>query len=625
MWLPMTLTHWFLIFGGLSIIAIAIDGIRRTISRPSPLSIKLDETLQNLPVDDYRSELPNGGARLVTNNDSTETSPQAKLTSAFTAPLKPNTSHIDTSTELSVTNSVEISETPTTLELLDTEEAFQQAQDDLDTNDELLDTEILVEEEILAAEALVDEEELINAEITVEEIAELEASEEVFELEDTALALEDESEVSPQFMDEIQDEIQDEIESRFESHLEAESQAESQAETQVEAPLAEMDIGEEPIAEDADSEFDLAAPDMDDEALLPQEENPLAAVFDPTRPVHEVVESHKMVQSDMFADLAIEDEVAETQAEWQAYSNIQQTATVDTTTKQESELELELEQPNMVAEPTSSHGIAETAELAGVEPEESLDEIALQQETEEQLGADEDLSQTDIVADDEEDSILAYQAESAADDILLTDTGLDDDQDETEDTLGARLAKVTSFSFGKMLLENRRKQVEEDKAFAEQDQAEGSVVAGIDQVLSIIVVANEPQGFYGEQLQGLAEACGMVHGTMDLFHRHEDSLLEGQTQFSMANMTESGSFDLHTMSNVHTAGVVFFMTLPSANDSIRAFDYMLETAQCLANNLGGELYDENRSVLRAQTVEHYRQRIREFERQRLARRAQGAN
>jgi cell division protein ZipA len=80
---------------------------------------------------------------------------------------------------------------------------------------------------------------------------------------------------------------------------------------------------------------------------------------------------------------------------------------------------------------------------------------------------------------------------------------------------------------------------------------------------------------------------------------------------------------LDTIANIHTAGVVFFLTLPSANDSIRAFDYMLETAQCLANNLGGELYDENRSVLRAQTVEHYRQRIREFERQRLARRAHG--
>jgi cell division protein ZipA len=612
----MTLTHWFLVFGGLSIIAIAIDGIRRMISRPSPLSIKLDETLQNLPVDDYRSELPNGGARLVTNDDSPETQSQAELTSTDKVSVDLQPSDNDKPVELPITASVEASETPETAELSDAEEVYQYVQDDLDAVDDLLDEELLEEEafaddEILAAEACIDEEELINAEINAEDIAELEAPEELVELEDTALALDEESEVSSQLMDEVQDEI----ESPFASQIEAEE------------PLAEMDIGEEPVGEDSESEFDLAAPDMDDEALLPQEENPLAAVFDPTRPVHEVVESHKMVQSDMFADLAIEDEVAETQAEWQAYSTIQQTVAVDTTTKQESELE----QPSIVAEPTSSHEIAEIAEVAEVEEvsevevAESTDEIDLEQATAEQLIVDEDLSQTDTVAVDEEESVLAYQAESAADDILLTDTGLDDDQDETEDTLGARLAKVTSFSFGKMLLENRRKQAEEDKAFAEQDQAEGSVVAGIDQVLSIIVVANESQGFFGEQLRGLAEACGMVHGTMDLFHRYEDSLLEGQTQFSMANMTESGSFDLHTMGSVHTAGVVFFMTLPSANDSIRAFDYMLETAQCLANNLGGELYDENRSVLRAQTVEHYRQRIREFERQRLARRAQGAS
>ena len=612
----MTLTHWFLVFGGLSIIAIAIDGIRRMISRPSPLSIKLDETLQNLPVDDYRSELPNGGARLVTNDDSPETQSQAELTSADKVSVDLQPSDNDMPAELPITASVEASETPETAELSDAEEVYQHVQDDLDAADDLLDEELLEEEaladeEILAAEACIDEEALINAEINAEDIAELEAPEELVELEDTALALDEESEVSSQLMDEVQDEI----ESPFASQIEAEE------------PLAEMDIGEEPVSEDSESEFDLAAPDIDNEALLPQEENPLAAVFDPTRPVHEVVESHKMVQSDMFADLAIEDEVAETQAEWQAYSNIQQTAAVDTSTKQESELE----QPSIVAEPASSHEIAETAEVteveevAEVEVAESPEEIFLEQPSAEQLEADEDLSPTNTVADDEEESVLAYQAESAADDILLTDTGLDDDQDETEDTLGARLAKVTSFSFGKMLLENRRKQAEEDKAFAEQDQAEGSVVAGIDQVLSIIVVANESQGFFGEQLRGLAEACGMVHGTMDLFHRYEDSLLEGQTQFSMANMTESGSFDLHTMGSVYTAGVVFFMTLPSANDSIRAFDYMLETAQCLANNLGGELYDENRSVLRAQTVEHYRQRIREFERQRLARRAQGAS
>ena len=592
----MTLTHWFLIFGGLSIIAIAIDGIRRTISRPSPLSIKLDETLQNLPVDDYRAELPNGGARLVSNDDSPETTLQAEVTSAENVSIGFEPIDEDTPSELPLTASAETIETPETMELLDTEEVFEYEQDDLDTSDTLPEEVIFSDKENHVAEELID----------AEELADLEASDELIELEETSLALEKEPAVSPQAMDEIQD--------KTEGLIEDEAQAEA------EALMADLVMGEEPVAEDTDSEFDLAAPDIDNEALLPQEENPLAAVFDPTRPVHEVVESHKMVQCDMFADLAIEDEVAETQAEWQAYSTIQQTAAEDTVTKQDSVSE----QPNITAEPTSSKAIAETVEVAEDIVEESLEEI-VEEETAQQLVADAELSQTNHTASDEEESILEQQVESVADDILLTDNGLDDDQDETEDTLGARLAKVTSFSFGKMLLENRRKQAEEDKAFAEQDQAEGSVVAGIDQVLSIIVVANESQGFFGEQLRGLAEACGMVHGTMDLFHRYEDSLLEGQTQFSMANMTESGSFYLNTMANVHTAGVVFFMTLPSANDSIRAFDYMLETAQCLANNLGGELYDENRSVLRAQTVEHYRQRIREFERQRLARRAQGAS
>lgn len=41
---------------------------------------------------------------------------------------------------------------------------------------------------------------------------------------------------------------------------------------------------------------------------------------------------------------------------------------------------------------------------------------------------------------------------------------------------------------------------------------------------------------------------------------------------------------------------------------------MLETAQCVVRNLGGELKDERRSVMTPQTIEHCRQRIREFER-----------
>ncbi len=40
---------------------------------------------------------------------------------------------------------------------------------------------------------------------------------------------------------------------------------------------------------------------------------------------------------------------------------------------------------------------------------------------------------------------------------------------------------------------------------------------------------------------------------------------------------------------------------------------MLNAAQQISNDLGGELKDDQRNVLTSQTIEHYRQRIRDFE------------
>jgi len=41
---------------------------------------------------------------------------------------------------------------------------------------------------------------------------------------------------------------------------------------------------------------------------------------------------------------------------------------------------------------------------------------------------------------------------------------------------------------------------------------------------------------------------------------------------------------------------------------------MIAAARKLAHELNGELKDDQRSVMTAQTIEHYRQRIVEFER-----------
>ena len=137
-------------------------------------------------------------------------------------------------------------------------------------------------------------------------------------------------------------------------------------------------------------------------------------------------------------------------------------------------------------------------------------------------------------------------------------------------------------------------------------------------VLVINVHALTHQGFPGRELKRLLEACGLDHGHMSIFHRHEEDDLLSPIQFSVANAIEPGYFDPDTLDEISTPGVSFFMTLPGPKDYMKAFDYMLETAQCFARNLKGELKDENLSVMTPQTIEHCRQKIREFKRLELS-------
>lgn len=141
----------------------------------------------------------------------------------------------------------------------------------------------------------------------------------------------------------------------------------------------------------------------------------------------------------------------------------------------------------------------------------------------------------------------------------------------------------------------------------------------IEEVIVINVFADKDNPFIGMELLQLVLNCGMRYGDMDIFHRHEDGFDRGKIQFSMANAIEPGTFDLDTMGETTSSGVSFFMGLPGPKNSMKAFDYMLETAQAMTNNFGGELRDERRSLMSNQSIEHCRQRIRDFERRRLMR------
>lgn len=133
------------------------------------------------------------------------------------------------------------------------------------------------------------------------------------------------------------------------------------------------------------------------------------------------------------------------------------------------------------------------------------------------------------------------------------------------------------------------------------------------QVYSLNLVARTEEGFSGDDVLRTLLGCGLRFGDMDFFHLTEIAEGKPTIQFSVANMMQPGVFDLEGMEVMCTRGLMFFLTLPGPQDMTRAFDLMLQTAQTVAESLGGDVFDETRSVLTKQHVEGVRQSIREFE------------
>lgn len=138
-----------------------------------------------------------------------------------------------------------------------------------------------------------------------------------------------------------------------------------------------------------------------------------------------------------------------------------------------------------------------------------------------------------------------------------------------------------------------------------------------EEVLVISVISRDEGGFKGPALlQNILES-GLRFGEMNIFHRHESMAGHGEVLFSMANAVKPGVFDLDDIDHFSTRAVSFFLGLPGPRHPKQAFDVMVAAARKLAHELNGELKDDQRSVLTAQTIEHYRQRIVEFERRAL--------
>ncbi|MDN3521432.1 cell division protein ZipA [Halomonas ramblicola] len=134
-----------------------------------------------------------------------------------------------------------------------------------------------------------------------------------------------------------------------------------------------------------------------------------------------------------------------------------------------------------------------------------------------------------------------------------------------------------------------------------------------EEIIVISVMSRDEAGFSGTALLDLMLACGLRYDRdMGVFHRFETEDPESRLQFSMVNVVKPGIFPIAAMDDFQTPGITLLMPLPGAEDCSAAFEAMVETAMVVVRHLGGELKDENHSVMTAQTVEFARQRVQEF-------------
>lgn len=114
----------------------------------------------------------------------------------------------------------------------------------------------------------------------------------------------------------------------------------------------------------------------------------------------------------------------------------------------------------------------------------------------------------------------------------------------------------------------------------------------IDNYIILQLMAPKQRPYQGYELIQTLTSAGFHYGKMNIFHFYADPLVKKELLFSLASAIEPGTFDLDHIGEIVCPGLCLFMSIHQVKSALTAFDLMWETAQTLAQDLGGVLCDK---------------------------------
>ena len=197
-----------------------------------------------------------------------------------------------------------------------------------------------------------------------------------------------------------------------------------------------------------------------------------------------------------------------------------------------------------------------------------------------------------------------------------------EDGGRTEPTLGEQLAQDASGDGagpgpGEDALQSELDLLDSTVGVAQPNSELGKRVSeDFDKIVTLYIAARAGQVLKGPDIVVAAEKAGLTYGHMNVFHRLVQGHPEQGPIFSVANVKKPGSFEMGEIQSLETPAIAFFLTLPAPVAALDAWEMMQPAAERMAELLDGVVLDEQRNALGRQRVQHLREEMRAYDRQR---------